>query len=274
MYYYKSFRYIDGKVRLIITDDNDNIIQYPTKEQIKVAIYENIKRYRNYGIRTCCECGDDKTNKNYDGTPHWYYCSCSKDGCTGYLCNKCKMKTYNDMPDSHRNLRKIMGKCRTNISIYSDTGKGIIIEAIIAKVRNIRIVCIEERNLDTKFDLSSDFEYGIIQAKGRRLMHDRLNGDLWGFDTHGIEICDTAFLFCMDDTWKCVERIYVIPSEYIVHVTGVTIYKSPSRGDKYEEYRMKDIKLYTDAYRDLILYFQDKKHFNLDGIKRWLLYKK
>lgn len=274
MYYYKSFRYINGKVRLIITDENNNIIQNPTKEQIKMAIHENVKRYRDYGIRRCCKCEDNETNKNYDGTPHWYYCSCGKSDCTGYLCNKCKMKFYHNMPDSHKNLRKIMQKCRINISTDSDTGKGIIIEAIIAKVRNLKLVCIEEDNLDAKLDLFPDFEYGTIQAKGRRLTHDRLNGDLWMFDTHGVEVCDTVFLFCMNDTWKHIERIYIIPSEYIVHVTGITIYKNPSRGDKYEEYRMKDIKPYIDVYRDLILYFQDKKHFNLDGIKKWLLDKK
>ena len=38
--YYKSMRWVNGKLTRIIKDDDDNIIQNLTKEQIKMAILE------------------------------------------------------------------------------------------------------------------------------------------------------------------------------------------------------------------------------------------
>lgn len=37
IYYYKSHRWINGKLKKIITDEKNNIIQNPTKEQMACA---------------------------------------------------------------------------------------------------------------------------------------------------------------------------------------------------------------------------------------------
>lgn len=266
MYYYKSFRYIDGKVILIITDENDNIIQNSTKEQIKVAIYEDIKK-RRFDGRICCVCRSNKTYIKNTGSPQWFKCICNKKGCTKWLCNKCYQK-YN--PDSSNNIIKHMRKCRVGASISTDTSKGIITEAVIAKVRHLNVVCIEENNLGRRLDLSRDPEYGIIQVKGRKLRYDKNNGYVWGFDSDGVKYSDTTFIFCMDESWKNVERIYAIPSDKIACFTGFAIYKNPLKGDKYREFIIKDIIEYVDTYRDLLSYLENKKNFTIKDIKEWL----
>ena len=43
IYYYKSHRWINGKLKKIITDEKNNIIQNPTKEQIACAILDICK---------------------------------------------------------------------------------------------------------------------------------------------------------------------------------------------------------------------------------------
>lgn len=55
---YKSARYIKGKLRVVISDENDNII------------YENDKRRKSKRClerRTCCECVTDHTHKDSNG---------------------------------------------------------------------------------------------------------------------------------------------------------------------------------------------------------------
>ncbi len=47
------------------------------------------------------------------------------------------------------------------------------------------------------------------------------------------------------------------------------IYKNPSKGFRWDEFRVKDIKSYNDVYQDLLLYFKDKK-FNVENVKEWL----
>ncbi len=39
--YYKSYRIINGKPKLVITDEDCNIIQCPNKEQIGMSILED-----------------------------------------------------------------------------------------------------------------------------------------------------------------------------------------------------------------------------------------
>mgnify|MGYP003394172791 CR=1 FL=1 len=50
----------------------------------------------------------------------------------------------------------------------SETGKGLIGEAVIAKVRCLDIITIKLDKFNSKFDLSHDQEYYMIQSKIRR----------------------------------------------------------------------------------------------------------
>lgn len=101
MTYYKSVRFINGKLKLIIIDDNGNIIKSPTKEQISVAILEDIDSYRKDKSiqkskgRKCCVCGNNDTGKNFGGNPWWHSCECKKQDCTRYICTKCYTRRQN-----------------------------------------------------------------------------------------------------------------------------------------------------------------------------------
>jgi len=68
--YYKSYRIIGGKPKLVVTDDNDNIVNSLNDEQIKLAIYDNRKTVMTRK-RKCCKCGSDKTYISSKGKHIW-----------------------------------------------------------------------------------------------------------------------------------------------------------------------------------------------------------
>lgn len=94
--YYKSYRIIGGKPKLVVTDDNDNIVHDQNNEYIKLAIYDNRKTIITRK-RKCCKCGNDKTYIGTKGTPVWrlhHKCD-NKKNCTGYICYYCDLiSTY------------------------------------------------------------------------------------------------------------------------------------------------------------------------------------
>lgn len=86
--YYKSVRYINGKSRWILEDENGCIFKYPTKEQLKLAILDDPKRTLFKG-RKCRKCGNDKTKMEYHN-PKWYKYYDEKGYWNGgYICYDC-----------------------------------------------------------------------------------------------------------------------------------------------------------------------------------------
>lgn len=268
--YYKSVRFIDGKLKSVITDESGNIIQNPTKQQTKLAIFDNRKgpKHKNY---ICCTCRNDVTYIDPSGYERWYNHICDKSDCTGHTCHNCYMR-YN--PNSSLNTIKSLANSRIgNISIYSHSGKGLIAEAIVAKVRGIKNANIDNDNFHVKFDLYSDHKYGTLQVTSCTLM----NYNQWKFGGRDfpekIANSDNVFIVCGDfhNPWKDVERIYVIPSEEIIHLTGLTIYKNNIRKDKYKEFKLDDINQYNDSYHNLISYLNGKEFFGIGDIKEWTI---
>ena len=95
--YYKSYRIIDGKPKLVIIGEDGNIIKNPTKEQKKDAILEDYNTYRTNNPkrtvskikgRMCCKCDIDLSSgkpnhgrRYYDNKGEW-------DG-KSWICEKC-----------------------------------------------------------------------------------------------------------------------------------------------------------------------------------------
>ena len=96
--YYKSIRFINGKLKSIITDEYDSIIENPTKEQMQIAIPEDISSYRKNRSkqrmegRKCCTCKSDKTYISESGYHQWHSCECGNQNCSKYLCHACRMR--------------------------------------------------------------------------------------------------------------------------------------------------------------------------------------
>lgn len=215
--------------------------------------------------RKCCVCRCHNTYMS-GNSPKWYMCKCGKKYCTKYLCHNCWHKKYyrDHEGDANRwdNVIKSLANIRTGqVSIYDDKGKGIIGEAIVAKIRKLKILAIELDNFSFKgFDLSFDIMYGRIQVKFRLCIYGEWNVK------YGDKDFDTLFVICTDESMKSVVRVYAIPKEELGGEYGTTITKNCII---YEKYRI-DEKPYNDEYQSLMSSLIYKKYFGIEDIKRWL----
>lgn len=173
--YYKSYRYIDGNARWIVTDEYNNIIdKSPTREMLKIAeILEECKK-------VCSKCGRNWTS----GV--WY----NNESRNGKLCSRCH-----------------------HLSRSSARGLGFIGARIIAKHHYMEDCEIKANDLCYYVDLSN-IEYGLSEIKTRSLitkynMWPFAHIKPWNFDTLFL-VCMDEY-----KPWKNVVRVYIIPSEYI-----------------------------------------------------------
>lgn len=79
----------------------------------------------------------------------------------------------------------------------------------MAKVRKLEVISIKLDNFNTRYDLSVDPEYDIIQIKTKII----IDGE-WHIH-FGNRYFGNLFILCMSRNTKNIERIYIIPVEYI-----------------------------------------------------------
>lgn len=230
---------------------------------------DEYKRYKQkkYENMTCCLCGNTDTYV-YQGAPRWsrhieengYW-----DG-KSYMCSYCDGKKKQERSDSQNSARKSVSNWRIGeLGIYTQNGKGIIGEMIVARVRKVEIVAIKMDGLRNKIDIVDDPEFGIIQVKTKTLKNGK-----WSVGNYvNEEIFDHLVLICMDEYWKIVERIYVIPRRELIDRTGIAIVKNPSRPTWYSCYKI-DETCYNDAYQSFLRYLRNRKYFGIKDIKIWL----
>lgn len=232
--------------------------------------YRNIGKPRtkiDMSNRKCCICGTSDTFVGSDGYAHWLKEYNERKIFTGrYICVRCDAEKRNNNENSYHNLIKLMTKSRMeNLSIEDNKGKGLIGEAIIAKVLGLKILGIETGNINFEFDLSIDKQYKMIESKIRRPLY----GD-WKVHLSEYHNFDTLFILCMDNDMKNIVRVYVIPKNELNELTGITLYRNPTPtiGSKWEKFII-DEKPYNDAYQDLIQFIKHDK-FGIKKIKKWL----
>lgn len=334
---YKSYRYIDGKARWVINDENGDIIdKNPTKEQLKNSILEEppkkccicgenktyidptgVERWYSHNkcnklnctkyicsacngkiyngtidhignkiskIRVdhsntiCCKCGERDTGKKIDGKPLWlrYVGEDNKGEWNGksYTCTKCNSNIRNKMEYSYNNLIKLMSQSRNGkLSKYCETGEGLIVEAVVAKIRKLKVSTLELNSFRSKFDASYDQEYRRIQVKGPTFDGRRWDA-VFGID-HNF---DTLFIICVSKDRKYVDRVYIVQESELYGERRVYIYEDFSKlltVSKYEwieKFRMdqKTKEIYDFYYQDLIYYLKNKEFFGIEDIKEWL----
>jgi hypothetical protein len=157
--------------------------------------------------------------------------------------------------------------CRNDgLSIDINQGIGLIGEAIVGKIRKLKVISIISDNFKLKCDLSADPEFGIIQVKTRRLIEAR-----WQVSQFENLNFDHVILICIYG--KNIERIYIFPKNEAIKRRSLTIYKNPSRGTWYDNpkngYRV-DEKLYNESYQSLMSFLGDRKYFGIEDIKKWM----
>src|SRR3989338_9612420 len=126
--------------------------------------------YRGIEFRQIAAEDLDYEDKFDIGYPDWRRYKYRKEGWDGksYICTRCESKERQRLPDSRNNAIKAIANSRNSLlDIDSNTAKGLIGEAIIAKVRDLEVISIKLDNFRTRFDLSLDSEYDIIQSKLR-----------------------------------------------------------------------------------------------------------
>lgn len=216
--------------------------------------------------RKCNKCG--KTG-NYKDIPYRYYDNREIWDRKTFLCKRCKAEDYN-------NERKSIIDFNTgNLDKNSSSGKGIIGEVVVAKVRNIDILSIKFNNFTLILDLSFDKEYGNIQVKIRMWRLKRKgNWKCGAWSSIGFDVAydfDTLFVICISKDGNNIDRIYAIPRDELSGITGITIYEntSPSRGSKWEKFRIGE-KIYNENYHSIMSFLRDKKYFGIEDIKKWM----
>lgn len=214
--------------------------------------------------RKCEICESDKTYIDCYGRSSWFYNKDENGNWTGgYLCSKCFNKHD---PYSHNNIRKYMRKARIGGLGKGDNHyKSIISEATVCEVLGIENLNIKNDNFEYYID-ANHYKYGYIDIKARSPDdHDR-----WGFNTRRKIDCDTYFCLGMDDEWKNIEAVFIIPNEdWLINVDRIAIPRYPKYSSKYDIFKV-DHNQYNEIYHDLLLYLKDIKSFNIDDIEKWL----
>jgi len=267
---YKSYRFVDGKLRKVIVDENGNIVnKIPNKDELKSLAEipkENYKRniiprliYYNE-TNTCYRCGI--SFKKAPGHPEREY---DKEGnWTGkWNCGKCRQRHgFN----SQNNIIKSLAKHRIgNIDPNSNCAKGDNFEELTCRWRSmVSSVPVENLNkkldcYNTPIDHSRDSELGIIQTKGC-LYNPTYRWWAQNFENlhdaiaNGFEF-DVLILYCISKDGKIIERIYILPSLEIIERSSITIVKNLHHGGWHEQYRITDeetINKVNDIWKEII----------------------
>lgn len=114
-------------------------------------------------------------------------------------------------------------------------------------------------NFRTRFDLSLDPEYDIIQSRLRSPYY----GD-WLVSIRE-QYFDTLFALCMSNGMADIKGIYAIPQKELRNTTAIRI----CRNSKWKKFRISE-KQYNDAYHSLMSYLKNRKYFGMEDIKKWL----
>lgn len=243
---------------------------------------EDIKRFREKGLkskgRMCCRCESYDTRINSSGIPIWFRYTDESGNWDGesYLCHKCWMYDYYYKikkvdPNSTNNIIKSMSGYKIGIGKYTNNGIGLIGEAVIAKVKKIKIYCTVHDNFNVKFDLL-DTEQGRIQSKLRSPIWGNWSTRVWSARIDRIHNFDILYFLCADERPKNIKRVYVILEEYIHDIRTVGIPENPKYGySKYDKFRLsrEEETIYNDVFCGLMSYLKKDK-FTINDIIKWL----
>lgn len=271
--YYKSARYIKGKLRIVISDENDNIIcENPSNEQIRTAIPYKRRKSKGYlEGRVCCECGTSHTHKDSKGVDQWCrYIDDNKCWNGKWLCFNCNGKYHqkNDYNSQQNLIKSIRNPRAGNIKKDSEQGMVIICQAVVAKLLKTEDLNIKMNNYGCHIDMYND-EYRRINVEYSSFRF----GYGWVFNSRRNGSCknkndnyDTYILLCISKDRNDIERVRIIPSSKVrdIWIIGINI------NDYTCHMFAVDPRLYNDIFHSIMKYLKDKEYFGIDDIKQWM----
>lgn len=267
----KCMRYYDEKGNW---DGESYLCNKCYKRTYYSPTYEERQKYRDekFKNRVCYICGSKDTYVGNSGTPAWskYIDKRGKWDKKSYICKKCNRKKILEIeridPDSHYNFMKSNSKYRMKgFDIDNSRDRFIIFEAVVCKVHGITDLNIDMDNFNLPIDVEHE-KYRTIDVK----WGSPDGGDDWGFHTRRKWNCDHYFCMGVDENWKNVEVVLIVPNEgWITDISQITIARYPIQTSKYDRFKV-DPKPYNDAYHSLTEFLKDKKFFSIEDIREWL----
>lgn len=258
---YKSYRFVDGKARWIIVDDNGKIInKIPSKEELKgiqdvpwhmLSDGRSKPRLRYKVGDLCKRCIEDKNiTKNSILCPGNSNKEKNKEGIeTGrIICSKHSRKDYSRYnSNSNANIIKKMRPCRVcNQYPNSSHAKGDQDLEIICELYGYQNLNKENDNYSTGtpidcYDPKTGFYHQV-----RGMCYNSLY-KCWNtshLDREWYKEYKDMIFICKNNNGKIIERIYRFPFTYIKERIGIYITKYDSMGRPYnglhEKYRIID----------------------------------
>ena len=244
MAFYKSYRYIDGKARWIIIDENGIIInKFPKKEDLKTFVY-----YDEI-IHTCPRIKEDGEVCGEPLLPEKRIKEKDKEGNPAgrRICNKCYMYIYHKNENRKKEGRerylsnRRMGKLDPNSNAYI----GDKFQKLACEWKGLNDLNLENNNYQSPIDCIDILTGLKYQVKGSSYHQ---NYGTWNTDLRTEHnairkgfIFESLIFFCTNKDRKIIERIYIFPKDELINRKTIGIYKSPKKSIPwYEQYRIKD----------------------------------
>ena len=174
----------------------------------------------------CSNCGSNSTSSNWrkkrDDNGNWD---------KTYICMAC-----------YSNPACRSGELDPNSNVY----KGMIGVQTVAKVLGDKDCTIMKEG--SSFDICSiqSIKYGKIEVK---IVTYNLIYRHWMVGGIKPGLFDTLFVICTDKKFENVIRIYIIDGIEVGNVSSITVYRNPSKGGWYKEFRADDIVQYQEAFQ-------------------------
>lgn len=275
---YKSCRIIDGKPKWVLVDESSSIVnKNPSKEDLKGirGIPRDKTARGNYIIGTICYKCIEENRVTDNSILHPKNANREIDinrNETGrWICDRCKAKNYNDLPNSYKNIMKPIRSCRSgNHNPNHEIAKADLTQKLTVIWRStISTVPIEDLNKkfghNTPIDHSRDSELGIIQTQSRILRnissYITTKGKIRYYEGYGFTFIndygkefDHMICYCVDKD-NNIKEVYIFPKKEIITMTGTTILKDHSKNIWQEKYRLKDeeeLKIINKIWEEII----------------------
>lgn len=235
---YRSYRFVDGKARWVITEENGKIINRdPNKDElrkfdIEIRCHGNTREERYSDTNTCPRIKiDGKTcgNKLEPGNACHEYREGKPTGI--WICKYC-------WGSDDQKERLIRDHKTGSLDPDCNVAKGDRFEDLSCKLYNAK--GLNRDNYHCPIDNWCE-EFGYFQTKGS-YFNDR--SDRWvisNLEREWNKKYDRMVVYCVSKDGKIIERIYEFPWEEIIKIKSIGIYKNPCRNVQwYEQYRIRD----------------------------------
>lgn len=254
---YKIRISIDRENFFWIIVENNNIINRNASRKELVEITTRVYNYNKTNICSRCREKNNITDKSILRPKNANREIDINGNETGrWVCNRCKAKNYNDLPDSHKNILKLVRSCRTGNDNPNHTiAKADLTQELTVRWRStVSTIPVEDLNKklghNTPIDHSRDSELGIIQTQGRILRnissYTTVKGDIRHYKGYGFTFIrdhnkefDHMICYCIDKD-NNIEETYIFPKKEIETMTGTTVLKDHLKNIWQEKYRVKN----------------------------------